>query len=95
MSFSEKSISKQCDHPSDGVKITDDLCPIREHSNWVEYSSKVGEWCEKKSWNDGDLIKCLGEESIDKSKSTKKIRKKKECDENDNWMDDKISSKKQ
>ncbi len=95
MRFSEKSISKQCDNPSDRVKITDDLCPMREHRNWVEDSSKVGEWCKKKSWNDGDLIKCLRKESINKSKSTKKISKKEESDENYDWMCNKISAKKQ
>lgn len=95
MSFSKKSISKQCDHPSDRVKITNDLSPVRKHRDRIEYSSKIGEWREKKSWNDGDLVKCLGKEGIDKPKSTKKISKKKESDENDSWMDNKISAKKQ
>lgn len=68
---------------------------MRKHRNRIEYSSKIGEWREKKSWNDGDLVKCLGKECIDKSKSTEKISKKKEGGENDSWMGDKISAKKQ
>lgn len=68
---------------------------MRKHRDRIEYSSKIGEWREKKSWNDGDLVKCLGKEGIDKPKSTKKISKKKESDENDSWMDNKISAKKQ
>ena len=95
MRFSKKSISKQCDHPSDRVKITNDLSPVRKHRNWVEYSSKVGEWRKKKSWNDRYLIKCLGKEGVNKSKSAEKISKKKEGGENDSWMDDEISTKKQ
>lgn len=95
MRFSEKSISKQCDNPSDRVKITNDLSPVRKHRDRIEYSSKIGEWREKKSWNDRYLIKCLGKEGVNKSKSAEEICEKKKSNENYDWMCNKISTKKQ
>ena len=95
MGFSEKSISKQSDYPSNGVKITNDLCPMGKHVNWIEYSSEIGKWREKESRHNRYLIKCLGKEGINKSKSAKKIGKKGNGNQNNDWMDDKISTKKQ
>ncbi len=61
------SVAKSIDHIEDRIRMSDLLPDRRQHSNGVEHSSEIRQWCEEKVWDDRCRVETICDESIQES----------------------------